>query len=154
MKNCGSKTKHTCAEKNYATCIYYEPDLEVGIPNFSSLFEQDCITIEDTTKDQYEILAEIKSEIDLSALGEEGSCITNYMPTPEEKIVVKNVLLRYEQEICTLIQKVETLETTAICDIDITKCGLLLPGDPCNNSITTLGELLKYLIDNTTPPTQ
>lgn len=141
MKNCGSKIKHTCAEKNYATCIYYE----LEVPAFSSLVEQDCTTIEETTEDQYEILGGIKSEIDLSALGQD--CIT-YGVTPK---TVKSVLLQYEQEICDLKDRVNTLETTAICDMDITNCGLTLPDNPCGGTFSTLGELLGYLLDNTTP---
>jgi hypothetical protein len=141
MKNCGNKIKHTCAEKNYATCIYYE----LEVPTFSRLIEEDCITLEETTEDQYDILSDIKSEIDLSALGQD--CIT-YGVTPK---TVKNVLLRYEQEICDLKAEVETLKTTAICDIDITNCGLTLPDNPCGGTFSTLGELLGYLLDNTTP---
>ncbi len=138
MKNCGSKIKHTCAEKNYATCIYYE----LEVPDFSSLVDQDCITLEETTEDQYEILGDIKSEIDLSALGE--ACI-EYDVDPK---TVKSVLLQYEQEICDLKDRVNTLETTAICDMDITNCGLTLPDNPCGGTFSTLGELLGYLLDN------
>jgi hypothetical protein len=140
MKNCGNKIKHTCSEKNYATCIYYE----LEVPSFSSLVGEDCITLEETTEDQYNILEDIKSEIDLSALGQD--CIT-YGVTPK---TVKNVLLRYEQEICDLKDKVNTLETTAICDINITNCGIDLSGinNNCSSPVTTLGELLAYLVDN------
>lgn len=148
MKNCGNKIKHTCAEKNYATCIYYEGNVPV-FSGLSSLVEAGgCITIEETTEDQYDILEDIKSEIDLSALGQD--CIT-YGVTPK---TVKNVLLRYEQEICDLKDRVNTLETTAICDINITDCGLDLPTDPCNssNTISTLGQLLEYLLTNSPTP--
>jgi hypothetical protein len=138
MKNCGNKIKHTCSEKNYATCIYYE----LEVPTFSSLVDEDCITLEETTEDQYSILTGIKSEIDLSALGQD--CIT-YGINPK---TVKSVLLKYEQEICTLKDKVNTLETTAICDLDITNCGLTLPDNPCGGNFSTLGELLEYLLDN------
>lgn len=143
MKNCGNKIKHTCAEKNYATCVYYE----LEVPDFSSLVGEDCITLEETTEDQYNILSGIKSEINLSALGQD--CIT-YGVTPK---TVKNVLLRYEQEICDLKDRVNTLETTAICDMDITNCGLDLTGinNNCSSPVTTLGDLLGYLLDNTTP---
>lgn len=144
MKNCGNKIKHTCAEKNYATCIYYEGNVPV-FSGLSSLVEAGgCITVEETTEDQYNILEDIKSEIDLSALGQD--CIT-YGVTPK---TVKNVLLRYEQEICDLKDRVNTLETTAICDINITNCGIDLSGinNNCSSQVTTLGELLTYLVDN------
>lgn len=141
MKNCGNKIKHTCSEKNYATCVYYE----LEVPTFSSLVNEDCITLEETTEDQYDILTSIKSEIDLSALGQD--CI-NYGINPK---TVKSVLLKHEQEICDLKEKVQTLETTAICDMNITNCGLTLPDNPCGGTFSTLGELLGYLLDNTTP---
>lgn len=145
MKNCGNKVKHTCAEKNYATCVYYE----LEVPSISSLVDQECITLEETTEDQYNILVDIKSEIDLSDLGE--NCLT-YVETPEGKVVVKNVLLKYEQEICDLKNRVNTLETTAICDMNITECGLTLPDNPCGGTFSTLGEVLEYLLNNTQTP--
>jgi hypothetical protein len=140
MKNCGNKIKHTCAEKNYATCVYYE----LEVPDFSSLVGEDCITLEETTEDIYELIGGIKSEIDLSALGE--ACI-EYDVNPK---TVKSVLLQYEQEICDLRAEVDTLKTTAICDIDITECGIDLSGinNNCSSPVTTLGELLAYLVDN------
>jgi hypothetical protein len=141
MKNCGNKIKHTCSEKNYATCVYYE----LEVPSFSSLVNEECITLEETTEDQYNLIGGIKSEIDLSALGQD--CI-NYGINPK---TVKSVLLKYEQEICDLKTKVQTLETTAICDVNITNCGLTLPDNPCGGTFSTLGELLGYLLDNTTP---
>jgi len=141
MKNCGNKVKHTCSEKNYATCVYYE----IEVPDFSSLVNQDCITVEETTEDQYNILEGIKAELDLSTLGQD--CI-NYGINLK---TVKSVLLKYEQEICDLKQKVQVLETTAICDMNITDCGLTLPDNPCGGTFSTLGEILGYLLDNTTP---
>lgn len=141
MKNCGNKVKNTCGEKVYATCVYYE---EV-VPAFSSLAEEDCITLEQTTDDTYTLIGEIKDEIDLSALGED--CIV-YGVTPK---IVKNVLLRYEQEICSLRDRVLELEETAICNVDITGCGLTLGVDDCDNPITTLGQLLEYILTNLTP---
>ena len=144
MKNCGNKIKHTCSEKNYATCVYYE----LEVPDFSSLIDQDCITLEETTEDIYDLIGNIKSEIDLAALGQD--CITHGV-TPK---TVKNVLLRYEQEICDLKAEVEILKTTAICDINITDCGLDLSGinNNCSSPVTTLADLLGYLLDNTQTP--
>jgi len=138
--SCGNKIKHTCAEKNYATCIYYEKE----VPDFSSLTEADCITLEETTEDIYEILTEVKGEIDLSGLGED--CLVYVQE--EGKNIVKNVLLKYEEEICTLKTKVEALENANVCEMDITNCGLDLTGltTPCDEPITTLGDLLSYVL--------
>ena len=145
MKNCGNKIKHTCAEKNYAACVYYELD----IPEISSLHGQSCVTLEETTEDQYDLIEGIKSEIDLSALRQ--ACIDYDVNSK----TVKSVLLQYEQEICNLKSEVEILKTTAICDINITDCGLVgLPTDNCNsnNTISTLGQLLQYLLTNSPTP--
>lgn len=144
MKNCGNKIKHTCAEKNYATCVYYE----LEVPDFSSLVGEDCITLEETTEDIYNILGDILGDIDMSALG--GNCI-DYDVIRGQALKIKEVVLQLEQEICDLKDRVNTLETTAICDMNITDCGLTLPDNPCGGTFSTLGELLGYLLDNTTP---
>lgn len=144
MKNCGSKTKHTCAEKNYATCIYYELD----VPDFSSLFEQDCITIEETTEDVYEILGEILASINVDTLGD--NCI-KYSTPVGQALKIKDAVIALDEEICSLKDRILELETTAICDMNITNCDLSLPDNPCGGTFTTLGELLGYLLDNTTP---
>ena len=145
MKNCGNKIKNTCAEKNYATCVYYE----LEVPTFSSLVDQDCITIEETTEDLYDLVGGIKSEIELSSLGD--SCL-DYVQE-DGKTLVKNVLLKYEEEICILKEKVAVLETQAICDKVITDClDLSAITDQCNSPINTLGGLLQYLLDNTQTP--
>jgi hypothetical protein len=145
MKNCGNKIKHTCAEKNYATCVHYE----LEVPTFSSLVNQDCITIEETTEDLYEVVGGVKSEIELSALGD--GCLAYVQEGG--KTIVKNVLLKYEEEICALKEKVAVLETQAICDKVVTDC-VDLSGitDQCNSPVNTLGELLQYLLDNTQTP--
>lgn len=148
MTNCGNKTKHTCAEKNYATCIHYEE----SIPTFSDLYGEDCVTVEETIDDLYTLLTEVKAEINLSALGDD--CITTYTET-EGKVLVKDAILKLEEELCNLKAEVEILKTTAICDINITDCGLIgLPSDSCNsaNTVSTLGQLLQYLITNTPTP--
>lgn len=143
MNNCGNKIKNMCGEKTYATCTYYE----LEVPTFSTLLSQDCITIEETTADLYLAVGGVKSEIDLSALGQ--GCI-NHGVNPK---TVKSVLLKYEQEICDLKSKVNYLENEAICDKIITDC-VDLTGivDACNTQISTLGELLQYLVDNTQTP--
>jgi hypothetical protein len=146
MKNCGNKIKHMCGEKTYATCTYYE----LEVPAFSSLVGQECITIEETTEDLYNLVGGIKSEIDLSALG--NDCLTYVQEGG--KTIVKNVLIKYEEEICNLKDRVTYLENEAICDKIITDCvdltGIL---DACSTPITTLGQLLQYLLDNTQTPT-
>lgn len=146
MKNCGSKIKHTCVEKNYATCISYEP----SIPAFSALASQPCLTLEETTIDTYSILGGILEDISMAQLG--GDCI-DFSPS-RQGLKVKDVILELENQICLLKDRVHTLETTAICNADITHCtGLDLTGinNSCATPVTTLGELLDYLLNHSTP---
>ena len=145
MTNCGNKIKNMCGEKTYATCTYYE----LEVPTFSALLNQDCITIEETTSDLYEAVGGVKSEIDLSSL---GSLCLDYVQEGG-KTIVKNALLKYEEEICNLKDRVNYLENEAICDKIITGC-VDLTGivDACNTQISTLGELLQYLLNNTQIP--
>lgn len=148
MKNCGNKIKNTCGEKTYATCTYYE----TLVPEFSSLTGQDCNTIEETTEDTYTLIGEIKDEIDLSGL-DGGTCELVYDLDLNDKVVVKNVLKKYEEEICLLKSRVLELETTAICNIDITSCEFTDLGvDPCGSPITTLGQTLQYILTQIATP--
>lgn len=141
MKNCGNKIKNTCSEKNYATCIYYE----LEVPTISSLVDEDCITLEETTEDIYNILQVMNTQMDLSALGDR--CL-DYLQV-SGKNTIKNVLDKYEEKICELQTRIVDLETEAICDKDITHCGLTLPDNACDLPITKLGELLEYLLNQT-----
>lgn len=139
--NC-NKISNKCGNTNYAPCIVYQGD----IPTHSPLTGQECVNIEETTEDTYELITGIREQIDLSDLGQQ--CLT-YIEDPEGRIVVNNVLLKYEEEICALKTKIEELETTSICDKDITQCGINLAGlvDQCNEPINTLGQLLSFLVD-------
>lgn len=139
MANCGGKIKQNCT-KIYSPCVQYELD----IPEFSKLSkETPCVSIEETTKDLYENVGGIKEDLDLSELGK--TCL-RYIK-PEGTLKVRDVLLRYETEICELKNSVKKLEEEAICDKDITKCGINLP-TLCDTPITTLGQIIEYLINN------
>ena len=139
MKNC-NKIKHTCGTKNYATCI----EFETALPEFSELI--DCVNLEETTEELYNLT----SESQLSGLGE--SCL-EYVETEEGKIIVKNVLLKFEEEICTLKERITDLETISICNQSITSCNLDF-GDlvtACGDQPTTLKEVLQLLLDQQNP---
>ena len=128
--NCHNRLKHTCGSTNYATCIQYESSVNTD----SQYDENDCLSIEETTQDIYNQL----ENLDLSALGE--LCL-GYVQE-NNKNIVKNVLLKFEEEICNLKEELELVKNRQICDIPITEC---LPNldcltDACDNNITTLGE--------------
>lgn len=130
MKNC-SKIKNTCGTRIVAECVDYESAVNTN----SSLAEMDCLTIEETTSDIYTQL----EQINLSALGEE--CLT-YVEDENGKLIVKNVLLKFEEKICELLAEVEALKNRQLCDIPISDCVTSLDclvGE-CDNSIITLGD--------------
>lgn len=137
-QSCHSKIRHTCGTKNFASCIDYQTEL----PEFSEL---ECPSIEETTEELYDLVGEIKEETDLSELGEK--CL-EYLLDENDKIVVKNVLLKFEEKICELSEKVNLLENRPLCEMPLgdcvdTKCLV----DSCENPITTWGQLVQILID-------
>ena len=138
-QSCQSKVKHTCTGSiQYALCTQYETDL----PEFSEL---ECPSIEETTEELYNLVGEIKEETDLSELGER--CL-EYLLDENDKIVVKNVLLKFEEKICELEQKINELINRPLCEQPLgdcidTKCLV----DSCENPISTWGQLVQILID-------
>ena len=132
MKKCNQKIKHTCGSIVFADCTSYEGIL----PEFSEL---ECPSIEETTEELYNLVGEIKEETDLSELG--NSCL-EYLLDENDKIVVKNVLLKFEEEICNLKEKLELVKNRQICSIPITEClpDLGCLALPCDTSIVTLGD--------------
>ena len=128
MRNC-NKVVNTCGGMSPLMCTEYESNVNVD----SSLIDVDCKNGEEVIQDIYNQL----SGLDLSALGE--LCLT--YTKIGGKNVVKNILLKFEQEICTLKEEIQTLKDRQICDIPITECfpnGFdCLIGD-CNNNIVTL----------------
>ena len=137
-KSCQSKVKHTCGSIVFADCTSYETEL----PEFSEL---ECPSIEETTEELYNLVGEIKEQTDLSELGE--ACL-EYLLDENDKIVVKNVLLKFEEKICELEEKVNEIENRPLCNQPLgdcidTKCLV----DPCGDPILTWGQLVQILID-------
>lgn len=135
MKNCNQKIKHTCGSIVFADCTSYE-----GTVNADSEFnENNCLSIEQTTQDIYNQL----DNLDLSELGE--LCL-NYVQE-NNKNIVKNVLLKFEEVICEMQEKIESLENRQLCDMLIGDCvDVSCLTDPCLNDITTFGQLLQALV--------
>lgn len=135
MKNC-NKIKNTCGTRIVAECVDYEDIVNTQ----SSLDVNECPTISETTKDIYQQL----EEIDLSALGNE--CLT-YVETEAGKIIVKNALLKFEDEICTLKTEVEELKNRPLCNMPLGDCvDTLCLVDDCGDPIETFGQLLQIMI--------
>ena len=130
MKNC-NKIKHTCGERTYLICAEYEGNVNTD----SSLVDVDCKNGEEVIQDIYNQL----DNLDLSELGE--LCLEYTQESG--KNIVKNVLLKFEEEICNLKEELELVKNRQICSIPITEClpnGFDCLALPCDTSITTLGD--------------
>ena len=141
-----NKIKQTCGDSLFSTCVFHQSEL----PSFSELEPCDT-TIAETTDELYSFVGEIKEEINLSELSSE--CLT-YVTTPEGKVVVKNVLLKFEQKICELSEKVNLLETINICQQNISACNLDFGTltNQCDVQPTTLAETLQLMLDQLNTP--
>ena len=134
--NCHNKIKHTCSSVNYSTCIHYESSVNAD----SELVNETCLDLEQTTQDIYNQL----ENLDLSALGE--LCLSYVQEN--NKNIVKNVLLKFEEEICNLKEELETVKNRPLCEMPLgdcvdTKCLV----DACSENISTVGQLLQALVD-------
>lgn len=142
MKNKCNKISDECGAIILSSCVSFE-----GETNEVSPLKDDCaLSVEEVLGDVYTQL----EEINLSELGE--NCL-DYILDADDKIIVKNVLLKYEEEICTLKQQVTDLQTTALCETDVTSCdfewGTLT--DECGDQPTTFKAALQLIIDTIQP---
>lgn len=142
MEDC-NKVINTCGELTFAGCAIFE-----GTTNNASKVKENCKkSVENTTQDIYNQLEELTN---LAQLGQ--SCLT-YDKTVDNRTIVANVLLKIEQEVCTLKDKVEGLETVDLCDKSIVACdfdfGVLT--NQCETEPQTLKEVLQLILDNLNP---
>jgi len=86
---CTGKTKNNCRKVN-SNCVSYEP----LVPTYSDLYDEGCLSIEETTTDLYNIITEIREDHNFEDL--RGECIT--YPTGEIKIL--DVLSAMQTFIC------------------------------------------------------
>lgn len=111
-----------CGEPNFATCIRYEQEL----PTFTKIVKS-CVNLDDTTKDIYTLIGEIKGEI------------------PPNLITRFNLV---ESKITTMRGEITALQNLNICTKSILSCvntaGL---SDPCGEPITDLGQILNYILN-------
>lgn len=152
---CGDKTKNTCGEVVSAACVRYELD----IPEISPISGNSCVTIEETTKDLYELVDKVFTKIDTTAI-KSSDCVT-YVLNSDGDIDPKEILKVHDTKI------VELLKATGLCDscttcpagdevntntspnLDITKLNINFRclADECDGTITNLKELLQAIIN-------
>lgn len=136
------KIKFTCGIPTQAECV----ETQVEVNSQSSLTEEDCLSQEEVNTDVYTQLEKLWSESDLEALGE--LCLS-YTLVGGKKIV-KNVLLKFEEEICNLKTEAEQIKQEAFLDLDISDAGLDFEclQNQCDENIRTVRDLLQALITN------
>lgn len=142
MKNKCNKVEQTCGTPTYASCTEFE-----GTPNELSPLGDDCtLSVEEVLNDIYTQL----EEINLSELGE--TCL-EYILDDEGRAVVKNVLLKFEEEICSMKTQITALQTTDICNQNITSCDLDFGSltTACDTPVSTLAEALQLILDTIQP---
>lgn len=134
-------TKHTCGDKSEAACTYYRLD----VPSDSSLINETCVTIEETTNDLYNITTSIKNDHDFSDLGDLS---IEYNESIPNKPTSKEVAIAFEKEIDAL-KTSQSQQVESICNLPIQDCDLDLKSlvDSCNIIPSTFKDLLQTLID-------
>lgn len=141
MDKC-NKIKNTCGSIMEAECINYDGTVNTQ----SSLNVNECPTVGETTQDIYTQL----EEINLSALG--SSCLT-YVETLVGKKIVKNVLLKFEDEICILKTEINNLKNRPLNDMPLgDEIDTLCLVDDCGEPISTWSQLIQIMITNQCTP--
>lgn len=96
--SCKDRIKRRC-NTVYASCVEYQGEL----PTFTTI-EEDCVDMQEVAEDIYEIIADIKSEIDLSNLDKD--CLE--LPTTP---TVKNTIQTLIDFICLQQGTIDTLQS-------------------------------------------
>ncbi len=138
---CSDKLKYTCGKRQNARCTFYELDL----PAWSSLLTEDCVTIEETTKELYDEVTAIKDFLDFDNLTED--CITyTYADVDSKKL--SEVINPITEELCALKATLENQALDSICNVPLTACNIDTEclDDVCNTGLNTIGDLLQAMI--------
>lgn len=116
--NCEScnKIKHTCHPKQYAACTFYETSL----PEWSELKDESCVVLEETTKELYDSVSDIKDLLNLDWV--DNSCID--ITKVDGKVNMTNFLKSVYSTLKELKCDPESSANLKKIDLDITEYGL------------------------------
>ena len=136
------KPKHTCGDRSSnARCVFYDLD----IPSFSKLSNNDCVTVEETTSDLYNLVSWLRESVNIEGLDmkdlELQSVLDSY-DTSKQRFLVKDVLGEIISQVDDIKKLTETNDTDSGLKLDF-KC----LGSSCGPPITSLEDLLQTLID-------
>ena len=146
----GCKEENSGCVKNFARCIAYE--LEVS--EHSALHSDECLNLEKTTKDFYDIYDnDIFPQLNFSETGYAWCTNINYNFVGGN-LTNANAVKAQDAAICELFEKIEDLETdllntSIVGKIDL-KCLSVI--DDCNNEeIKTVKDLLQAIVNKLCP---
>ncbi len=114
--SCQDKIKNRC-KKVYAKCVAYEST----VPEWSGLVDEECLDIEQVVDDLYEIVGEIKEEIDVSEVTSECQTVPT---TKTVKAFIQFLLDRdcAQQELIDTMQETITQMQADISDLQENIC--------------------------------
>ena len=136
------KPKHTCGDRSSnASCVFYD----LNIPPFSKLSDNECVTVEETTSDLYNLVSWLRESINIENLDirdlDLQSVLDSYEPT-KQRYLVKDVLEGIISQVDDIKKLAESNDTNSGLELDF-KCLV----SSCGAPITSLKDLLQALID-------
>ena len=136
------KPKHTCGDRSSnARCVFYDLD----IPSFSKLSNNDCVTVEETTTDLYNLVSWLRESVNIENLDirdlDLQSVLDSYEPT-KQRYLVKDVLEGIISQVDDIKKLAESNDTNSGLELDF-KCLV----SSCGAPISSLKGLLQALID-------
>lgn len=132
---------YTCGKRHEARCTFYN----TSVPTWSSLVNEDCVTLEETTAETYVELNSFRERFDLDNIV--ADCITfTYADSDNKKM--SEVVHAIQDSICALETSITNSGTTAICDVSIATCGLDTDclDDACGTGLSTVKDVIQALI--------
>lgn len=133
-----NKLKYNCGTRLNARCVFYDG----YIPEDSPLSEEECVVLEETTVDLYEITDDIKEQIDLSELPDE--CI-DYNEEEVGNVKVNEAIIQHQKEICEIKDLLEGLDPNTP-SIDLEQIDTECLVDVCENGFNSPEELIQAII--------
>ena len=136
------KPKHTCGDRSSnARCVFYD----LNITSFSKLSDSECVTVEETTSDLYNLVSWLRESINIENLDirdlDLQSVLDSYEPT-KQRYLVKDVLEGIISQVDDIKKLAESNDTNSGLELDF-KCLV----SSCGTPITSLKDLLQALID-------
>ena len=136
------KPKHTCGDRSSnARCVFYD----LNTPSFSKLSDSECVTVEETTSDLYNLVSWLRESINIENLDitdlDLQSVLDRYEPT-KQRYLVKDVLEGVISQVDDIKKLAESNDTNSGLELDF-KCLV----SSCGTPITSLKDLLQALID-------